>query len=101
LEELCAIEPLLSYPFVLVGGMFGLPAIVLAVFLPSLKQGLPNPIPVYEQVLLEISAFCLRWRFLLALPIVSVLFTIAAFTHPRTPAKLLSQRAATFAATRK
>ncbi|HTW59983.1 MAG TPA: hypothetical protein VMD99_17790 [Terriglobales bacterium] len=66
---------------VLIGGMFLLPAAVLAVFLPSLKQGLPNPLPLYEQILLAITAFFLAWRFLLALPIVAVLFTIAGFTN--------------------
>ena len=67
---------------VLIGGMFGLPAAVLAVFLPSLNEGLPNPVPGYEQVLLGVAEFCGRFRWVLALPIVVVLFTVAAFTNP-------------------
>jgi hypothetical protein len=65
---------------VLVGGMFVLPAIVKAVFLPSLRQGFPNPVPDYEQIILRVAAFCLRYSWLLALPTVVVLFLIAAFT---------------------
>jgi hypothetical protein len=56
-------------------GMFALPAAAWAVFLPSLKQGLPDPIPGYERVLLEVAVFCgsVRWMLaLLALPIVGV-----------------------------
>ena len=82
---------------VLVGGMFVFPAVILAIFLPSLRQGLPNPLPVYEQVLLEISAFCLTWRFLLALPILSVLFTIAGFTNAKAPAKPMTRKQASIA----
>jgi hypothetical protein len=66
---------------VLIGGMFVLPAGVLAVFLPSLKQGLPDPIPGYERFLLEVASFFMIWRFLLALPIAAVLFTVAGFTN--------------------
>jgi hypothetical protein len=66
--------------FVLVGGMFGLPAIVEAVFLPSLKQGLPNPIPYYERILLEIALLCGQWRWFLALPIAGVLLIVAGLT---------------------
>jgi hypothetical protein len=72
---------------VLIGGMFGLPAAVWAVFLPSLKQGLPNPLPGYERILLAVAVFCVSWRFLLAVPILLVLFAVAAFTDPRTPVK--------------
>ncbi len=64
-------------------GMFALPAAVSAVFLPSLKQNLPDPIPGYERFLVEIALFCssAKWMLsLLALPIVAVLFTIAEFT---------------------
>ena len=63
--------------------MFGLPAAVWAVFLPSLKQGLPDPIPGYERILLELAGFCSRLKWMLALlafPIVVVLFTVAEFT---------------------
>jgi type II secretory pathway component PulF len=69
----------------LVGGMFVFPTIMLLVVLPSLKQGHPNPLPVYEQMLLEIAVFFLTWRFFLALPIVGVLFTIAGLTQSKTP----------------
>jgi hypothetical protein len=69
---------------VLVGGMFIFPAVVLAVFLPSLNQGLPNPLPAHEHILLAAAAFCLTWRFFLALPIIGLLFTIAGFTYPKT-----------------
>ena len=69
---------------VLIGGMFILPAIVRTAFLPSLEQGLPNPVPGYEQILLGVAVFFLHWRFLLALPIAVVLFTVAAFTSART-----------------
>jgi hypothetical protein len=78
---------------VLIGGMFGLPAAVWAAFLPSLKQGLPNPMPGYERSLLGIAVFCSSWSWILALPVVSLLFTIAAFTHARTPARPLSEPA--------
>jgi len=61
--------------------MFVLPAAVWAAFLPSLKQGLPDPIPGYERILLEVAVFCVTWRFLLALPIAAVLFTVAGFTN--------------------
>ncbi len=67
---------------VLIGGMFAVPAAIESAFLPSLKQGIPNPLPGYEQVLLAVAAFCLRWRFVLALPTALVLFTAAAFSSP-------------------
>jgi hypothetical protein len=63
-------------------GMFALPAAVWEVFLPSLKQGLPDPIPGYEKVLLEVAVFCGTWKWMLALlafPIIGVLFTVAEF----------------------
>ena len=68
---------------VVTAGMFGLPAAVWAVFLPSLKQSLPDPIPGYERILLEVAFLCSRFKWmvaLLALPIVVVLFTVAEFT---------------------
>jgi hypothetical protein len=65
---------------VLVGGIFVLPNIVLAVFLPSLKQGLPGPVPGYEKLLLEFTAFCFTWRLPFALPILAAPFSIAALT---------------------
>jgi hypothetical protein len=71
--------------FVLIGGMFGLPAVIWAVFLPSLKQGLPNPLPAYEKFLLDIAVFCGDWKWLLALPVLGLglLFTIAELTASR------------------
>jgi len=60
--------------------MFAVPAIIWAVFLPSLKNGLHDPIPAYERILLYIAVFCGSWKWLLAIPIPVVLFTIAAFT---------------------
>lgn len=67
---------------VLIGGMFVIPAVIESTFLPSLKQGTPDPLPGYEQILLAVAAFFLGWRFVLALPIALVLFTVAAFTGP-------------------
>ena len=71
--------------FALIGAMFGLPAFVWAIFLPSLKQGLPNPLPAYEKILLDLAVFCGDWKWLLAVPIVGLglLFTIAEFTGSR------------------
>jgi hypothetical protein len=66
--------------FVPVGAMIGLPAIVEAVFLPSLRQGVPNPVPYHEQILLEIAVVCAQWRWFLALPIPGVLFIAAGLT---------------------
>jgi hypothetical protein len=57
---------------VLIGGMFCLPAAVFAVF-PNMRQGSPIPI------LLGLVVFCVRFRWFLALPITTVLFTLAAF----------------------
>ena len=71
--------------FVLIGGMFALPAAIWAVFLPSLKQGLPNPLPAYEKFLLDIAVFCGVWKWFLTLPILGLgfLFSIAALTGSR------------------
>lgn len=67
---------------VLVGGvLFVLPAVVEAVFIPSLRQGVPNPMPGYEQILLGVALFCHRFRWLLAPPTVLVFFLIAGFTR--------------------
>jgi len=66
----------------LIGLMFGLPALIWATFLPSLKQALqeslPYSIPAYERILLEIAVLCGDWKWLLALPLASLglLFTI-------------------------
>ena len=71
--------------FVLLAGMFGLPTIVLAVFLPSLKQGIPTPIPAYERILLETADFCVMWRWLVALPLAGLgaALTFVGLTVPR------------------
>lgn len=71
--------------FVLVAGLFGLPAVVWSVYLPSLRQGLPNPIPMYERALLEGAVFCDVWKWLLALPLVAggVVLTIVGLTVSR------------------
>jgi len=71
--------------FVLIGGMFGEPAVVWALFLPSLEQGLPNPIPAYERILLDTAVFCGNWKWIVAIPILGLglLFTIAGFAASR------------------
>ena len=67
---------------VLIGGMLVLlPAVVEAVFLPSLRQGRPDPVPAYEQIILAIAFFCLRFRWFLAPLMVMVFFLFAAFTN--------------------
>jgi hypothetical protein len=66
---------------VLIGGMFGLPEAIRAVFFPSLEQGIS--LPGYQRVLLGIAVFCFRFRWVLALPIaavVVVLFIVATLT---------------------
>jgi hypothetical protein len=68
----------------LIGGMFAVPSAIMAIFLPSLNQGTPDPLPGYEHVLLAVAVFFLSWRFLLALPIALVLFSVAAFTSAST-----------------
>jgi len=62
-------------------GMFSLPATVLAGFLPSLEQRVDPP--AYERILLGAAAFCIVWKWIVALltpPIVVALFIIAALT---------------------
>jgi type II secretory pathway component PulF len=67
---------------VVVGGiLFVFPAVVEAVFLPSLKQGIPNPIPDCEAILLDAAFFCHRFRWLIAPLTVLLFFLIAAFTR--------------------
>jgi hypothetical protein len=68
--------------FALIGVMFGYPALIWSIFLPSLRLGLPDPIPAYERILLGIAVFCSEWRFILLLPILGLglLFTIAQAT---------------------
>ena len=67
--------------FVLIVGMFVLPSVVLSVF-PSLNHKVDHPIPVYEEILLQIALFCLSFRWLLLLPTVGlgVSFAIAGMT---------------------
>ncbi len=60
--------------------MFGLPILVEAVFFPSLQQGLPNPVPDYEILLLKLSFFCSRWKWLLTPPVIVILFVVAVLT---------------------
>jgi hypothetical protein len=76
---------------ILIGGMFGLPDAIKAVFLPSLEQGAPTSVPSYERVLLDVAFFCFRFRWLLALPIaliVVALFSVAGFTSVMRARKL-------------
>ncbi|HEY1247767.1 MAG TPA: hypothetical protein VGE97_02145 [Nitrososphaera sp.] len=68
---------------VLIAGMFIFPAVVLHTLLPSLKQNIHNPLPRYEMALLWGASFCMTWRFLIALPLAAVLFTIAALSDSR------------------
>jgi hypothetical protein len=56
----------------LIGGMFGYPALIWAIFLPSLKQGLPNPLPAYEKALLDVAVLCGEWKWLLLLPLLGL-----------------------------
>ena len=71
--------------FALIAGMFAFPAVIWAMFLPSLKQGLPNPIPAYERVLLDSAVFCGEWKWLALLPLVGlgVFFTALQVTVSR------------------
>lgn len=69
--------------FVLLGVMFGLPAAVRALILPSLEHDLTSPIPAYEQILLEIALFCGHWKWLLLVPVggLGLFFTIVELTR--------------------
>lgn len=71
--------------FALIVGMFAFPAVIEAIFLPSLRRGVPNPIPLYERALLETAVFCERWKFLFLLPLVGlgVFFTALQTTVSR------------------
>jgi len=65
----------------LVGAIFVLPNVVLAVLInPSLKQGFPDPVPGYELLLLQFTSFCFTWRLPFALPVVGAPFSIAALS---------------------
>jgi hypothetical protein len=61
---------------VLIGGMFAYPAALHAFLFPVLR----DPIPAYQRILLEVDMFLLRWRFILALPILLVLFGLPGVT---------------------
>ena len=69
----------------LVLGIFVLPNVVIAVFLPSLTKGVSGPLPGYEQLLLEFTAFCCTWRLPFALPIIAAPFSIAALSSKPRP----------------
>ena len=71
--------------FVLIGGMFGYPALIEAIFFSS-KQDLHNPLPAYEKILFGTAVICIEWKFILLLPVVGlgILFTILGATRPRT-----------------
>jgi len=64
----------------LIGIMFGLPAAIWSYFMPSLKQGLPNPLPDYEVILLNVAEFCAMYRWLVVPPVVAALSLIAGIT---------------------
>ena len=85
-ERLMRYKTVVVSSIVLVGFMYVLPAVVLRIFLPSLEQGIPNPVPVYEQLLLAITEFCVRWRViaLLLMPLVlAVCFIAGGFANSR------------------
>jgi hypothetical protein len=65
---------------VLVGGMFATSIAGGALARWHLGRG-ELEIPNYERMFFGIAAFCSSFRVLLAIPIVSVLFTIATFTN--------------------
>jgi hypothetical protein len=85
LEEVVRYRTLAISCFVLLGAMFAVPAAIWAIFLPSLEQGLPVPIPVWERVLLEIAVFCGSWKWLLTLPLLGlgIALTIAHLASTR------------------
>ncbi len=59
--------------------LYGFPAAVKAFLLPNLH----DPVPLYQQWILEAALFCLRWRFFLVLPATALPFILAAFTQER------------------
>jgi len=61
---------------VFVVSIFALPAVVVATLLPNL----PDPVPWYEQIILAVAFFCLKWRLLVVIPIVGGLFAVAALS---------------------
>ena len=85
LKKVVPYKTLAIWCFVLLGAMFAVPATIWAIFLPSLKQGLPDPLPVYERVLLDTAVFCGIWKWLLVLPLVGlgIAFSVAEVASPR------------------
>jgi hypothetical protein len=85
LQEVMRYRTLAISCFVLLRAMFAVPAAIWAIFLPSLDQGLPDPIPVWERVLLGIAVFCGSWKWLLVLPPLGLgmAFTIAHLASSR------------------
>ena len=71
--------------FALLGAMFAVPATIGTIFLPSLKEGLSDPLPVWERVFLDIAVFCGTWKWLVLLPLLGLgmSFTVAALTSSR------------------
>jgi len=71
--------------FGLLGAMFAVPATIWSIFLPSLEQGLPDPIPAWERLLLDIAVFCGWWKWFLVLPLLGLgmAFTIAHLASSR------------------
>jgi hypothetical protein len=65
---------------VLVGGMFAT-SIAGGALARWLWEHGNGGLPIYTRMFLEVAAFCSSFRVLLAVPIVSVLFTIATFTN--------------------
>jgi len=61
-------------------GMYILPEIVRAVFLPALEQGRPNPVPEWEQILISIAVFCKMYQWV-SLLIVWLLVSYSLFTR--------------------
>ena len=60
-----------------VATMFILPAVAVGILLPSLS----DPIPWYDRIILEVSAFFLTWRFVLVMPTIGLFFTVATLTE--------------------
>ena len=83
LEKVVRYRTLAISCFVVLVAMFVVPATISAVFLPSLNQGLPDPIPVYERVLLEIAVFCGSWKWLLVIPLsgLGMAFTVLSWSR--------------------
>jgi hypothetical protein len=66
---------------IVIGVFFGFPAAVEAVFLPSLRLGIPKPVPGYERLLLGAASVCREYGVLVVPPLVAILFAAAFFTQ--------------------